>query len=266
VTGVNLDIRINDVPLFGVVEPANQFDARGIHFLRFNAALLPGRNEISVRYSAIPEPLMDGMWIKLRLSYREAGTFPDPFSTDDYALEVRIPGSEDSPLDYTAKGQPFLDVVTPPEVVDEQGTIMMVLDYAIDIPPAAWPDGRVLARDMSTQIAVEAAMRRAHDAFSEGREAVVAELGPRLRRLAASLGMPLEAMLDTMYVPFLDPSYGFELQPYDADEARIVLIGNGRLATLVPPPVTFRNPETGEVLAPDLAFFQDEAGQWHVAH
>ena len=266
VTGVNLDIRINDVPLFGVVEPANPFDARGVHFLRFNAALLPGPNEISVRYSEIPEPMMDGMWVKLRLSYREAGTFPGPFSGDNYALELRIPGSEDRPLDYTVKGQPFLEVVTPPEVVDEQGTIAMVLDYVIDIPPAAWPDGRVLARDMSTQTAVEAAMRRAHDAFSEGREAVVAELGPKLQRMAASLGMPLETMLDTMYVPFLDPSYGFELQPYDADEARIVLIGNGRLATLVPPPVTFRNPETGEVLAPDLAFFRDEAGQWHVAH
>ncbi|MEQ8899614.1 MAG: hypothetical protein RID11_01985 [Roseovarius sp.] len=213
-TGVDLDIRNNDVPLFGVVEPANPFDARGVHFLHFNAALLPGLNEISVRYSEIPEPMMDGMWVKLRLSYREAGTFPDPFSSDD---------------------------------------------YAIDIPPAASPDGRVLARGMSTQIAVEAAMRRAHDAFAEGRGSVVAELGPKLERMAACLDMPREAMLDTTYVPFLDPSYGFALHPYDADEARIVLIGNGRFATLVPPPVTFRNPETGEVLAPDLAFFPDEA-------
>lgn len=88
VTGVNLDIRINDVPLFGVVKPANPFDARGVHFLRFNAALLPGPNEISVRYSEIPEPMMDGMWVKLRLSYREAGTFPNPFSGDNYALEL----------------------------------------------------------------------------------------------------------------------------------------------------------------------------------
>jgi len=261
---VVLDIRLNDIPLFGVEQPANPFPAQVLTTVPINSGLQPGRNVVTVRHSEVPDPVMEGMVVRLRFTHNEAGSYPAPFSGDVYALDLSIPGAEEQPFAVRLGETPFISVVERPEVVDAEGTIALTLDYAIDMPASAWPGGEVLEKDMATRVAVEGEMRRAHAAFAAGRDGVLGELRPMIDHLSASYGMTPEAFLDTLYAPFVDPSQGFALRPFDAEQARLELFGNGRLATLVPSPVVFENSELKETFAPDLFYWRDGSGTWRL--
>lgn len=261
---VVLDIRLNDIPLFGVEQPANPFPAQVLTTVPIHSGLQPGRNVVTVRHSEMPDPVMEGMVVRLRFTHHEAGSFPAPFSGDAYALDLAIPGAEEQPFAARLGETPFISVVERPEVVDADGTVSMTLDYAIDMPASEWPGGEVLERDMATRVAVEGEMRRAHAAFAAGRDGVLSELRPMIDHLSASYGMTPEAFLDTLYAPFVDHSQGFALRPFDAKQARLELFGNGRLATLVPSPVVFENSGLKETFAPDLFYWRDGSGTWRL--
>lgn len=261
---VVLDIRLNDIPLFGVEQPANPFPAQVLTTVPINSGLQPGRNVVTVRHSEVPDPVMEGRVVRLRFTHHEAGSFPAPFSGDAYALDLSIPGAEEQPFAARLGETPFISVVERPEVVDAEGTLSMTLDYAIDMPASKWPGGEVLEKDMATRVAVEGEMRRAHAAYQAGRDGVLGELRPMIDHLSASYGMTPDTFLDTLYAPFVDPSQGFALRPFDAEEARLELFGNGRLATLVSSPVVFENSELQETFAPDLFYWRDGSGTWRL--
>ena len=95
---VVLDIRLNDIPLFGVKQPANPFPAQVLTTVPINSGLQPGRNVVTVRHSEMPDPVMQGMVVRLRFSHHAAGSFPAPYSGDAYALDLAIQGAEKQPF------------------------------------------------------------------------------------------------------------------------------------------------------------------------
>ena len=87
-----------------------------------------------------------------------------------------------------------------------------------------------------------------------------------LEHLAATVGMTVEEAIATEYAPYIDKTMGFELQPFDASQSRLVIMGKGRLATLVPSPVVFHNAEIDETAGPMLVYWQDANGTWQIIH
>ncbi len=85
-----------------------------------------------------------------------------------------------------------------------------------------------------------------------------------IERLSATAGMSVEEARQTDYAPYIDSSIGFELQPFDAAKSNLHIMGNGRLATLVPAPVVFENAEISETLSPLLAYWRDSRGEWQI--
>lgn len=271
-TDGRMDVLFDDVPVFGQGESL-EAEASIITSFPANTPLGPGRNDIVIRFWPGDSKLNNEPGLKVRFGYSETGSFPDPFTDRPYAVLVEIKPNEAAPegfrLDYSIKGQPLLSGKVAPElrqIADGGFEVELQLDVQVDLPEQKWKSGQVLHNDGATRSDMIGLMRRAHEALAAGPGKTLRELGPMIRQNAAAIGMTVEEFLQTEYGLMLDPSLGFKLQPFDATQSKLVIFGNGRLATLAPPPVRYIDEAAGESMSPFLAYWRDGNGNWQIIH
>ncbi|GLK65330.1 hypothetical protein GCM10017635_28040 [Paracoccus kondratievae] len=272
-TSGKAEVRVDDVPFFG---PGQALDAEAsiVASLPANSILGPGLNDVLLHFTPTDSGLGNEPVFRARFGYAPAGTFPDAFSDRPFAILVDIRPDPQQPggfkLEQAIQGQPLLtgklNAPTLTTLPDGALEVSLQLDVGVDLPTQKWKGGRQLSDDATTRRQVESMMRRAHSALAAGPATIKQELGPMLQRLAATVGMTVDEAIVTEYAPYVDKSMGFELQPFDASQSRLVIMGNGRLATLIPPPVVFHNAEIGESGGPMLIYWQDANGEWQIIH
>lgn len=152
------------------------------------------------------------------------------------------------------------------QIADGGFEVGLRLDVQVDLPEQKWKSGQLLHNDVSTHAELVSLTRRAHAALTAGPSEIRHVLGPMIERQAATIGMTVEQYLEHEFILFLDPSLGFELQPFDAAQSQLMIFGNGRLATLILSPVTFVNEAAGEMGNPLLVYWLDSNGDWQIIH
>lgn len=267
------DVRIDDVPFFGFGESV-EAEASLVTSLPANMMLGPGRNDVVVRFwpgkvSGEPAPRL-----RLRFGYAPGGSEPTPFREQPYAIQMTLhrdtAAAGGYALVHEAPGQPLMRgelMSSQPRALPDGGLeVALRLQVAVALPEQRWKSGARLSAHAATRQAVEARMRSAHAAFAQGRQSAQRHLAPLLERQGASIGVASDKVFDTQYAPFIDPSLGFRLQPFDASKSKLEIFGGGRLATLTPSPVVFTQAQLNEARAPRLYFWRDASGQWQIWH
>lgn len=266
------EVLVDDVSFFG---PGETLEAQAsiIASLPANTILGPGTNNVTVRFWPGDSALENQPELKIRFGYSAAGTFPDPFSNRPYAAQIHIVPEPTAALgfrmDQAIPGQPLLNAGIGPDlkIIGDRGVqAQLQLDVKVDLPAQEWKTGQNLGDDEATRQDVIGLTRRAHAALKAGPEGAMRELGPMIQRNAATIGLSAEEALQSEFSVFVDPSLGFELQPFDAERSRLVIMGGGKLATLVPSPVVFKNDATDESGSPILAYWLDNSGNWQIIH
>lgn len=273
VTSGKAEVWIDDVPFFGP-DQALAAEASILTSLPANSILGPGTNDVLLRFTPDNSGLGNAPAFRARFGYTPVGTFPGAFSDRPFAIMVEIrhdpQQSGGFKLEQMVQGQPLLtgQLMEPSltTLPDGAAEVSLQLDVGVDLPAQDWKTGRQLTDDATTRAEVEGMMRRAHAALAAGPAAIRQELGPMLEHLAATVGMTVEEAIATEYAPYIDKTMGFELQPFDASQSKLVIMGKGRLATLVPSPVVVHNAEIGETAGPMLVYWQDANGTWQIIH
>ena len=252
------DVLVDDVPFFGPGQSLSA-DASIIASLPANTILGPRSNAAVIRFWPGDSGLGNEPGLRLRFGYAPTDTYPDAFSDRPHAVLVEITRDPDAALgfrlDHSIAGQPLLTTQVQPDLtqtVDEGIEARLDLDVQLALPDRKWLAGQPLYDDAATRAALIDQMRVARDAIAAGPEAFLHALGPMIARNAATVGMTPQQAVQTGYAPFFDTSLGFVLQHFDAEQAELTLMGNGRLATLTPSPIRFVNEEINESGAPPL--------------
>lgn len=259
-TGGTLDLRVNDVPVFG---PGTPLEAQASITTSFplNGYVYNGTNVVSIDFTPKVDAL-DGSNLRMRFEHIEAGSFPAIFADRPFAADAYIPGADDTAFDYIPGTMPSLTGSADAQFTDT--TLAFTLDANSDRPAPSWPDGQQITADMATFTALVAETQKAHDIFAKGRSAMEEQLGPFLAHMAAGFGMDVSTFLDFDYAVFADPAQGYTLQEFDAGKSEVQIYGNGRLAILVPSPVVFLNEEYGETASAFLYYWKDDTGAWRL--
>lgn len=273
VTSSKAEVWIDDVPFFG---PGQSLAAEAsiLTSLPANSILGPGTNDVLLRYTPANSGLGNTPAFRARFGYTPVGTFPDAFSDRPFAILIDIrPDPQQAggfKLEQMVQGQPLLSgqLKEPSMTVlpDGAAEVSLQLDVGVDLPAQDWKGGRQLTDDATTRTEIEGMMRHAHSALAAGPAAIRQELGPMLEHLSTTVGMTVDEAIAAEYAPYIDKTMGFELQPFDASQSRLVIMGRGRLATLVSSPVVFHNAEIGETVGPMLVYWQDANGTWQIIH
>ncbi len=268
-------ILIDDVPVFGVggvFSAEAMVDAQG---LPLDGVLGPGENEVTLQFwpGESDYGFSPGMTVRFTLhSFAQGeGAFA---AGSPYKVSVEIIPAADTSSGFALQadvpGQPLISwSLSETELMalpDGGVEVHLAIDAGVDWPEQRWKQGETLSDDVQTEGQVKALIKPIYVAFAEGTVADSPELAPMLERQAMAQKMTVEQLLRTDYFSFVDKSSGFELQPLNLEESRLVLIGYGHLATLDPQPVQFVNPQTGETGSPFLAFWKDGRGQWQIIH
>lgn len=272
-TSGKASILVDDVPFFG---PGQSLEAEASinASLPANAIFGPGQNDISLRFWPAESGLGNTPGLKVRFGYAPADSFPDAFTDRPYAVMLEIHADPRAPMGFsvqeTVQGQPLMNgqlvQSSVREIANGGVEAELSVEVGIALPPKRWISGQVLTASDDTARKIEGLMHHAYTAFENGPTAITREFQPMLERQAAAQGMSVETLLQTDYAPFIDHSMGFDLKPFKASGSRLVLMGGGRLATLLPQPVMFVNKDTHEEGGPFLAFWRDTKGDWQIMH
>ncbi len=259
-TGGILDLRVNDVPVFGPGAPLDT-QASIISSFPLNAYIYNGTNTVTLGFTP-KEDAVEPPQMRVRFEHIEAGSFPPIFEDRPFAADTYIPGADAADFTYIPDSMPSLSAS--PEAQFAAGTLGFSLTADSDRPAPSWPDGQQLTADMATFTALVSEAQRAHGVFAQGRAAMEEQLAPFLAHMAGGFGMDVGTFLDFDYAVFADPAQGYVLQDFDASKSEVQIYGNGRLAILVPSPVVFINEEFGEAASAFLYYWKDETGAWRL--
>ena len=280
ISAVDMDLRVNDVPVF---DPAIYFsiDAAANSQINLNPAFQEGKNVISVRVRRHQGEAVPGFdpGVRLRFGYWPAGTFPEMFSDRPFVADiVMAPPAEGlgsaPPLVVIASEAPGQELMRVTDIdqaarLTEDGWAQfdITVDVKVRLPKFAWMQKAVsLNGSVAERAQVLAQLARAHDALVAGPGATADVLGPYLDQKAGAVGMDTGSFAEMSFGFLFDPERGFAVDPFETSDRPLALFGNGRVATVLPVPVTFTNADLGRQGTLYLYYWQDAQGQWHVIH
>lgn len=255
-----LDLRINDIPVFGVGDPLDAQTSINSSF-PLNAFVQNGLNTVTVDFEAHPEPLVDTS-LHLRFGYNSSAIFPELFSDLPFAADVKIPGSSESHYDYVAAAMPSMIGLN--DATYDNGTLTFTLEVDSDRSAPLWLGGEPLTANDATRNALIAQTRLAHAAIENGADAARDVLGPMLAYNGEAFGESADAIFEFDYAFLSDPSLGFELQPFDSEASEVRIFGDGRIAILVPSPVVVISEAENQQIRLTLYYWKDETGTWRI--
>ncbi|MCW2305442.1 hypothetical protein M2324_003867 [Rhodovulum sulfidophilum] len=269
--GVKLDLRVNDVPISDPSFPLGS-DGPFSTVMTLNSAFASGKN--SVTLSVFPEAEASPGWdrhVHARFGYWPATDFPMPFDDRAFAIDVQYRFGADAPegdFSVTYAGQEWLEASEVGTITstDEQNMFGMSLEVGLDLPPLAWMQGQYLNPDVNMKHEILEQYAKLHSQVSGGFDGLTAALAPYFSRQAGAFGVSLEQFIELNVLPMFGPESGTEFLPLDTSKSELRIYGDGRLAALVPMPLTYRNGTYGEEGVLLIYFWKDQAGQWQIIH
>ncbi|MBL3573895.1 hypothetical protein JMK10_16835 [Rhodovulum sulfidophilum] len=269
-----LDFRVNDVPVFDPQSPLKT-DARITTQLSLNEAFSRGQNTINLAFRPLSS---DGLAPGLHTRFRfwEAGSPPAVFEGDGYALDISLAPSPANPdqmslIASPSKDQPLIMFSKPVRIAavgdaDGWATWQIQADVRLDLPQEAWRGGQRLQASGALRQELVREYRELHAELASGEETARDALRPFLHRLAQSIGASDEEYYDAGYRQLLSGEASFSLQAFDVAETEVELFGEGKLAALLPIPITFENSETSQRAKLFVYFWKDQDGTWQLIH
>ncbi len=85
-----------------------------------------------------------------------------------------------------------------------------------------------------------------------------------LTNSAKSYNETLDSWYESMFAELLDPEYDFRLRSFDAQKSALVIYGEGKLVSLSPQPISYESTYLESVFRPNIAFWKDAEGKWHL--
>jgi len=85
-----------------------------------------------------------------------------------------------------------------------------------------------------------------------------------LKNSAESYDESLDSWYENMFSELFDPEYNFSLRAFDAKNSDIVIYGGGKLVSLSPQPISYESTYLDSVFRPNIAFWKDTEGKWHL--
>ncbi|TNE64508.1 MAG: hypothetical protein EP336_14860 [Rhodobacteraceae bacterium] len=269
-----LDFRVNDVPILDPQVPLST-DAQIATQLTLNEAFTKGQNTISFAVQFKP----NSEWtpgLHLRLHSWPAGTIPELFQGSDFVFDVIVAVSQNDPgkLEMTqmvGSGEPLVTIAEIHQTAgdgttDGWNTWSVTAEVMIDFPQDAWQSAQVLEVTPELRRELSGEYMKLHSALAEGGRTAQMALAPYIHRLAGGVGASDAEYYTSGYEALLSGDAGFTLRPFDADESKVQLYGHGRLASLLPLPIRYWNPEAEQEASLFIYFWKDQTGQWQIIH
>ncbi len=270
ITAATLDMRVNDVPVFTPGAPFGS-DATITTHIPLNPAFRQGQNTVALTLTPRADPV-DGFEtaFRARLLWRPAGQPTLPFADTEHAIAVTLDtaGSDGPWLVSTPGTQKHLAIAGVKTATHADGTASLdfVVDVDMALPPFIWQAAEPLALTSEADTGIRAAYARLHAALAHGEETARQALAPYISRQAAAIGVTPDQFFDASLAPLFQADTGFEILELDPNAGIVQRFGNGRLAALVPSPLAFYNPSTGQRATLVLYVWQDAKGDWRVIH
>ncbi|WP_157779839.1 hypothetical protein [Celeribacter ethanolicus] len=270
-SGVQLDLRVNDVPISDPSFPLGS-DGPFSTVMTLNSAFASGKN--SVTLSVAPNAEVSPGWDQhahARFGYWPAADFPMPFDDRAFAIDVQYRLETDATegdFSVTYAAQEYLTASQSGNIAstDEGDMFGLTLDIGLNLPPLAWMQGQHLTPDAKMQRELVEQYAKLHTHIAQGFDGMNEALSPYFTRQAAAFGVSLEQFIALNVRPMFGPESGTEFLPFDISKSELRVYGNGRLAALVPMPLTYRNEAYGEEGALLIYFWKDQTGQWQIIH
>ncbi|WP_417818763.1 hypothetical protein [Tritonibacter scottomollicae] len=270
-SSAQMEVLVNGVPLFSPTEGLEMRQTVNTG-LDFNTSVQAGRNTVTLRLKTLEN---DGGWdraARVRVLHWPAGFLPNFMSSDvPFLADVELVTREDGTLTVSStvgtqtSAQAF-PVTFAPQAVAQGEWITITIPFELDMP-FPQPLWQSAAQPLGTSVSVEELLveyRHIHSGASLGQNGLFRALEPMMNRAGDGYGWTGERFFDHAFGVLYDDERQFALQPVETIGQQVRILGDGRLATLTPGPLTFLSGLTDETAELWLYFWKDQSGQWRL--
>lgn len=267
-----MNMHVNDVPILDPVEGIRERSSLWTS-IPVTPAFQQGMNSVTITVLPIEaEARLENATTEFRTRFR---WWPGEetllgFEGQPFAIEIMRRTTDTGEAELTAElgGQSHLVISDIVSYIDGNGHPAIRFDVDVDmaLPAFIWMGAEpiTLTPEVETEIRQEhvklhAAMMRGVDGFREA-------FAPQIARLAAAYGASAAEYIDIAIIPLFGSDSGYEVSPFDPLAGEIMLFGQGRLAIIVPSPLTLTHEEWDEEFELLTYLWKDDTGNWQLMH
>ncbi|MGH1331705.1 MAG: hypothetical protein ACRBBK_12550 [Paracoccaceae bacterium] len=270
-SSAEMELFVNGVPVFSPNEGLSTQSSINSG-LDVNTSIQKGANTITVRLRTVANDDGFDQAMRLRVLHWPTGFLPNFFAPDvPFLADVQLTTTELGMLTVTSNTSQQTDahprpvVVSPPQVAPgEWITITIAFDLDMPFPQPVWPS---VAQDLTGALELSELTplyRQIHDSAAQGQAGLLRAIKPSMDRAGAGYGWSGEQFFNHAFGVLFDPDLAFSLQQLDTTGRNIRLFGGGRLATIIPSPITYVSEVTGETAELWLYFWKDQNAEWQL--
>jgi hypothetical protein len=232
--------------------------------VNFNDFLFSGENSIRLE----PAFLKNDSYLKIRLrcekslrynSFENGGVFEITIFTEDGEIVVK-----DSLLgDQCGIEYIGFEVVESKYKNNSDKAVIFTFDSPLDAPEKKWSKEGVYLNKIDRDELV-GLYNKIHIDLEEDVSNFEKIFEDALMNSAESYDESFDDWYDSMMSELLEPEYNFKIRSFDAKKSKVVIYGGGKLVSLSPQPISYESTYLESIFRPNIAFWKDKDGKWHL--
>ena len=263
-----------DVPFF---EADDSISAEGGYSteINFNHFFLPKVTHLKMMFRLKPQTGVSiPSEVRFRFYYWPEYTLPKDSFGDEYKyatditfrLETREDGSEYIKVTEDLQGMPYMKASKMRLLSGELkprdwNEVELSLTTDFDFPERQWINGVQLKDSEATINEVKREYEKLYSAYKIGNDSAYRYYKSLAQNDGQSYGVSAQEWYEDSGVSQLAKGK-IKLLPYNDNKSELRIYGNGRLATIIPSPISGKD-EFNQIITPIIYFWKDEQGNWH---
>jgi hypothetical protein len=232
--------------------------------VNFNDFLFSGENSIRLE----PAFLKNDSYLKIRLrcekslrynSFENGGVLEITLFTEDGEMVVKDSLlSDQCGIEYIG-----FEVVESKYKNNSDKAVILKFDSPLDAPEKKWSKEGVYLNKIDRDELV-GLYKKIHVDLEGDVKNFKKIFEDSLRNSAESYDEKFDDWYDSMMSELLEPEYNFKIRSFDSKNSKVVIYGGGKLVSLSPQPISYESTYLESIFRPNIAFWKDKDGKWHL--